>query len=96
MNCFQERFQIQGTIHPSEQRGRIQDFHLGRGGGGGAQKIMCPHAHYEHGTELTLGIGVQGPLKPGPGSSRVVLKLSCATVSEPYFLGILIYKKKLD
>ena len=24
-------------------QGRIQDFHLG---GGGAQKIMCPHVHY--------------------------------------------------
>ena len=40
-------------------QGRIKDFYLG-GGGGGAQKIMCPHAHYEHGTELTFGRG------PGP------------------------------
>ena len=40
-------------------QGRIQDFHLG-GGGGGAQKIMCPHEHYERGTELTFGRG------PGP------------------------------
>ena len=46
------------------------------GGGGGAQKVMCQHAHYERGTELTLA-GVQGPLK-GPGSSRVVLMLSRA------------------
>ena len=38
---------------------RIQDFHLREG----AQKIMCPHAHYERGTELLAG--VQGPLK-GP------------------------------
>ena len=30
------------------------------GGGGGAQKIMCPHTHYERGTELTFGRG------PGP------------------------------
>ena len=30
-------------------------FHLG-----GAQKIMCPHAHYERRTELTFGRG------PGP------------------------------
>ena len=30
----------------------LQDFHLE-----GAQKIMCPHAHYEHGTELTFGRG---------------------------------------
>ena len=39
-------------------QGRIQDFHLG--GGGGAQKVMCQHAHYERGTELTFGRG------PGP------------------------------
>ena len=26
----------------------------------GGAKIMCPHAHYEHGTELTFGRG------PGP------------------------------
>ena len=31
-----------------------------RGGGGGRQKILCPHAHYERGTELTFGRG------PGP------------------------------
>ena len=29
------------------------------GGGGGAKKIMCPHAHYKRGTELALG---RGPL----------------------------------
>ena len=40
-------------------QGRIQDFHLG-GGGGGAQKIMCPHSHYERKAELTFGRG------PGP------------------------------
>ena len=38
-------------------QGRIQDFHLG---GGGAQKIMCLHAHYERKTKLTFGRG------PGP------------------------------
>ena len=38
---------------------------------------MCPHAHYEHGTELTFGRG------PGPGSSRVVL--NALVLSEPYF-----------
>ena len=43
---------------------------------------MCPHASYEHGTELTFGMG-PGPLK-GPGSSRVVLMLSLV-LSEPYF-----------
>ena len=26
-------------------------------GGGGAQKIMCLHAYYERGTELTFGKG---------------------------------------
>ena len=36
---------------------RIQDFHLGGGGGG---NVMCQHAHYERGTELTFGRG------PGP------------------------------
>ena len=40
-------------------QGRIQDFHWG-----GAQKIMCLHAHYEHGTELPFA-GIQGSLK-GP------------------------------
>ena len=28
--------------------------------GGGRQNIMCPHAHYERGTELTFARG------PGP------------------------------
>ena len=41
-------------------------------GGGGAQKIMCPHAHYERGTELTFGRVYTGL------SSRVVLMLSRA------------------
>ena len=42
--------------------------------GGGAQKSICPHAHYERGTELTFG--------RGPGArlwaleARVVLMLS--------------------
>ena len=31
-------------------------FSLG-GGGGGAKQIMCPHEHYERGTELTFGRG---------------------------------------
>ena len=35
-------------------QGRIQDFHVG---GGGAQKVMYQHAHYERGTELTFGRG---------------------------------------
>ena len=26
-------------------------------GGGGAQEIMCPHPHYERGTELTFDRG---------------------------------------
>ena len=40
-------------------QGRIQDFHWG--GGGGAQKIMCPHAHYERETGTHFRQGVQGP-----------------------------------
>ena len=40
--------------------------------GGGAQKVLCQHAHYERGTELTFGRG------PGPVSSRVILMLSRA------------------
>ena len=33
-------------------------FSFRGGGGGGAQKIMCPHAHSERaGTELTFGRG---------------------------------------
>ena len=69
-------------------------FSLGGGGGAQklcAQKIMCPHAHYECGTEHTFADRgpCRGPLK-GPGSSRprVVLMLSrpiCAL-----FLSILI------
>ena len=48
----------------SQTRGRIH------WGGGGAQKVMCQHAHYdERETELTFG--------RGPGS-RVVLMLSRA------------------
>ena len=35
-------------------------------GGGGAQKIMCPHAHYERKTELTFGRG------PGPALIRAL------------------------
>ena len=44
-----------------EIQGRIQDFNLG-----GAQTIMCPHAHYERWTELTFGKGpvpAYGPWK---------------------------------
>ena len=35
----------------TRKQGRIQNIH----GGGGAQKVMCQHAHYERGTELTFG-----------------------------------------
>ena len=35
-------------------QGRVQEFHLG-----GVQKVVCEHAHYERGTELTFG---RGPL----------------------------------
>ena len=67
-------------------QGRIQDFHLGEGGGALA-KIMCPHAHYERGTELTFGRG-----QAGPGSSRNVLMLSRAI----WALFLIILIKKLD
>ena len=60
-------------------QGRIQDFQLG-----GAQKIMCPHAHYERKTEPTFGMG------PGPLSSRVVLM--CSRAIWALFLSILINK----
>ena len=40
----------------SRQQGADPGFSYGGGGGGGA-KIMCPHAHYERGTELTFGRG---------------------------------------
>ena len=34
------------------------------GGGGGAQKIMCPRAHYERRAELTFGRGPVPALGP--------------------------------
>ena len=37
-------------------------------GGGGAQKVMCQHAHYELETELAFGRG------PGPGGGGGVLR----------------------
>ena len=43
-------------------------FSLGGGGvGGGAQKIMCPHALYTSAEPNSLSAGIQGPLK-GSGS----------------------------
>ena len=41
--------------------------------GGGAQKIMCPHAHYDRKTELTFSRG-PGPLK-GPGPCCINFKI---------------------
>ena len=42
-----------------EHRGRSRILIWG-GGGVGVQKVMCQHAHYKRGTELTFGRG------PGP------------------------------
>ena len=46
------------------------------GGGGGAQRL-CARTHKTSAEPNSLSAGVQGPLK-GPGSSRVVVMLSCA------------------
>ena len=43
---FKNAFRIT-DIH----QGRMQDFY----GGGGGRKRLCTRAHYESGTELTLG-----------------------------------------
>ena len=67
-------------------QGRIQDFHLGGGGGG---KRLCARRHITSAEQNSLSAGVQGPLK-GPGSSRVVLMLS--RVIWALFLSILIKK----
>ena len=51
-------------VEPTEvegDQGRIQDFNLEGGGGGGARNSLCQHAHYERGNELAFGRG------PGPG-----------------------------
>ena len=46
------------------------------GGGGGAQKIMCAHAHHEREARSPLfTAGVQGPLK-SPDSSQAFDALS--------------------
>ena len=54
-NAFVSNLNMENWESVLHQQGRIQDFHLG-----GAQKIMCPHEHYERGTELSFGRG------PGP------------------------------
>ena len=70
-----------GIVSGTEIQGLLRETKVGDNAGTdprclfrGAQKIMCPHAHYERKTEHTFG---RGPLK-GPGSSRVVLMLSRA------------------
>ena len=63
---------------------RIQDFHLGRGGG---RKRFCASTHIMSAEPNSLSAGVQGPLK-GPGSSMVILMLSRAIWA--LFLSILI------
>ena len=65
-NCVvpQKGFEATKSMNPMMAQGRIQDFHLG-----GAQKIMCQHAHYERRTELTFGRG------PGPARALEALGL---------------------
>ena len=75
-NC--ELFSIQ-------DRGGSRVFILG---GGGVQKIMCPHAHYERGTKLTSA-GVQARLRALKALYRVVLMLSRRAIWA-LFLSILI------
>ena len=65
------------------KQGRIQDFHLG---GGGGAKIMCPHAHYERKTELTFGRGPRARL-------WALETLGLFLCSLSLILGILIIKK---
>ena len=65
-------------------QGRIQDFHLG---GGGGRKRFCARTHITSAEPNSLSAGVQGPLK-GPGSSWVVLMLSRAIWA--FFLSILM------
>ena len=67
-------------------QGRIQDFHLGGGGG----KRLCARMHITSAEPNSLSAGVQGPLKD-PGSSRVVLMFSRAIWA--LFFSILIYIK---
>ena len=57
--------------------------------GGGHKRLICARTHITSAEPNSLLAGVQGPLK-GPGSSRVVLMLSCAIWA--LFLSIL--KKK--
>ena len=48
-------------------------------GGGGAQKMVCANAHYEHETQSPFWQGSQGPRK-GPGLAALgFFMLSCTT-----------------
>ena len=58
------------------------------GGGGGAQKIMCAHAHHEREPQSPLRPGFRAHLLKGPGSSRGFMMLSRAIWA--LFLSILI------
>ena len=72
-HCWQGRLFVASvaiTIRCGYQ-GRIQDFHLG------GCKRLCARTHITSAKPNALSAGVQGPLKR-PGSSRVVLMLSCA------------------
>ena len=68
---------------------RVEPGFSFRGGGGGAQEIICARTHITSAEAISLSAGVQGPLK-GPGSSRVVLMLSRAIWA--LLLSILIKK----
>ena len=70
-------------------QGRIQDFHLG-GGGGAKGYVPARTLRARHKTQFRQGSRGPGPLK-GPGSSRVVLMLS--RVIWALFLSILKRKK---
>ena len=89
-HCFLLLLLLFGLCQRTMIQGRIQDFHL-RGGGGGGKKVMCQHTHITSAEPNSLSAGVQGPLK-GPGSSAgVVLMLSsCYLHAWALFLSILM------
>ena len=69
-------------------QGRIQDFHLG--GGGGGQKIMWAQAHYERENRSPFRQGSRACMLKGPGSFKGLLMLFRAIWA--LFLSILIKK----
>ena len=74
-------------------RGRIQGFHLR--GGGGAQKIICPHSTLRARNRTYMYFRLWSKVRyRGPGSSWVVLMLSRAIWA--LFFTHSEYKKKMD